>query len=567
MRKRAPTSPALLAGAVLSFGLGCTGTVGPHGGSMSPMDPGIIDVPKTGALCTPGNAPPTTRFFRLTHTQYDNAVQALTGLDVHPSADFPQDQNQAGFDRGMDLEVGDVLGKGYRSAAESLGGQVVGSPAAYQKVVGCDPATGDACVRSFISGFGKRVYRRPLTADEQARYQALFGMGPDLVDGTNNNFQKGVQTVVEAMLQSPFFLYRTEMSTQPAGGLLALDGYELASRLSFFLQNGPPDDALLAAAGSGALSSADGIAAEAQRLISTPQGRATVRDFHRQWLVMDDSFVNKLAKDATKYPTVKPDLAPVLIEETQRFVEAVTFDDGKGFTSLMTAPFTFVNKTTAPLYGLTGSFGDSLQRAVLPADKRAGLFTQIAFLASHAYSNQSSPIHRGAFIQRSVLCNKIPDPPPDVPKLPTLQATQTTRDQVTMHTSGDQCRTCHVELINPVGFGFENYDAVGQYRTTENGVAIDATGELKGTKLAASGQGSFTDAVTESQRIAASMEGRSCYATHWVRYAFGRADTAGDSCAVEALASRMSDDNYRVTDLLVDMTRTKAFMFRTPGDN
>jgi hypothetical protein len=562
---------------VFAFALGafaaggaCSGTVGHHGGNSgtgggtNPNDPNIIGNPMQGSLCTPGNAPPTTRFFRLTHAQYDNAVRALTGLDVRPAADFPADQNQAGFDRGMDLQVGDALGKAYRATAEALAAQVVATAAAYQKVVGCDPASGDACARTFIAEFGKRVYRRPLTEDEQSRYFTLFGMADMLVEGTTSTpFQKGVQTIVEALLQSPFFLYRSEMTTQQSNGLIPLGGYEIASRLAFFLQNGPPDDTLLAAAAAGALDTADGIAAEAQRLIATPAGRLTVRDFHRQWLVMDDAFANKLAKDTTRYPSVTPNLAPTLIEETQRFVETVSFDIGKGFTTLMTAPFTFVNRTTAPLYGVTGSFTDTLTRVDLPAAQRAGLFTQVGFLASHAYSNQSSPIHRGAFIQKSVLCKKIPDPPPDIPELPPLMATQTTRDQVTMHTAPAACMGCHALLINPVGYAFENFDAAGQWRTTENGVAIDATGTLAGTKQNAA----FTDAVSASAAIAASMEGRSCYATQWVRYAFGRAEATGDSCAIEALATKMASDDYKITDLLVDMTRSKAFMFRTPGEN
>src|SRR5262249_12331766 len=160
---------------------------------------------------------------------------------------------------------------------------------------------------------------------------------------------------------------------------------------------------------------------------------------------------------------------------------------------------------------------------------------------------------------------KIPDPPPDVPKLPALMATQTTRQQVEMHTSPDACRGCHVNIINPVGFGFENYDAVGAYRTTENGAAIDATGTLAASTLDSMGTAGFPDATGESQLIAQSIEGRSCYATNWVRYAFGRAESTGDSCAVEAIANKMTDDNYKVTDLMVDMTRTKAFMYRTPG--
>ncbi|MES1172307.1 MAG: DUF1592 domain-containing protein [Bacteroidota bacterium] len=567
----------------LLVGLGCNATVGggvgPGGGAgaggMQPADggggPGPDDVGIIGtgpgggpdALpCMPGDPPATTRFFRLTNAQYDNTVRALTGLDIRVSADFPADQNQAGFDRGMDLQVGDALGKAYRATAEMIAAQVVTTPAAYQKVVGCAPSAGDTCMRAYLAGFGRRAYRRPLTDAEKATYAALFAQGNTLVDGAGDAFQKGVQTTLQAFLQSPHFLYRTELSTTRVGSLVALGNYEVASRLSYLLQNGPPDDQLLQAAEGAQLATADQAVVQARRLVATTAARDTVRDFHHQWLEMD-AYANKLAKDAAKYPTVTPDLAPTLIAETEQFVGAVTFDLGKGFQSLLTAPFTFVNKTTAPLYGVTGTFGDALQRVDLDPSKRAGLFTRLGFLASHAYSNQSSPIHRGAYIQRHVMCATLPDPPANIPKLPALGATQTTRQQVDMHTAPAECAGCHHLIINPVGFAFENYDAVGAYRTTENGVTIDASGTLAG----AAGNPAFADAVAASRLIAESAEARSCYAKTWIRYAFGRQETTGDSCAIAAMATSLGDDAYKVTDLMVDMTRTKPFMFRAPGGN
>lgn len=563
----------------------CTGAIesaepGGSGGTSTPPGPkptdnGIIDNGGGGGggssgaggagqpvACAPGGPPATTRLFRLTHKQYENAIRALTGLEVGAAAEFPTDQNQAGFDRGMDLQVGDALGKAYRSQAEAIAAQVATSTAAFTRVVTCDPATGDTCARAFISQFGRRAYRRPLSPTEQAAFLAAFNKGPTLVDGTADNFHKGVQVVVEAMLQSPNFLYRVELSNVASSGLVALDGYEIANRLSFFLVNGPPDDGLLDAAGAGRLASADAIATEARRLVGTPAARQTVRDFHGQWMGFD-SYANKLAKDASRYPTVNPDLAPVLMDETARFIEEVAFERGKGFISLLTAPFTYVNRTTAPLYGVSGNFGTNLQRVDLDPTRRAGLLTQLGFLATHAYSGQTSPIHRGTFIQRNVLCTAIPDPPPDIPEVPPLGATQTTRQQVDMHTAGAQCAVCHHTLINPPGFAFENYDAVGQYRTTENNVPIDATGTLVGTKANAP----FTDGVTASRVIAESPEARKCYAATWMRYAFGRKETAGDACAIETLSGFLGTDDYKITDLMVDLTRTKAFMFRAAGGN
>ena len=584
MKKSGVLEAALAA--ALALPLACTGSIGTNGQTGSgattgtgagPMvnDPGIIDqggntgtgtgggtvtgtAGTTGTVtpCTAGTPPATTRLFRLTHAQYDNTVRALTGLDVRPSTDFPVDQNQAGFDRGMDLQAGDALGKAYRTAAETLAASAAGSATAFSKIVGCDPATGNACRDTFIASFGRRVFRRPLTDAEKASYVSLFAQGPTLIDGTVDDFHKGVQLVVEALLQSPNFIYRAELATLVSGGVISLGGYELASRLSFFLVNGPPDDALLDAAGTGQLATAEGVATQARRLIATDAAKETVRDFHHQWLLMDAA-ANHLTKDS-KYPTVTPDLAPVLTQETERFIAEVTFTQGKGFPSLMTAPFTFVNSTTAPLYGVSGSFGSGLTRVDLDATKRAGLFTQLGFLATHAYSNQSSPIHRGAYIQRSVLCATIPDPPPNIPELPPLMATQTTRQQVDMHTAPDDCKGCHHSYINPVGFGFENYDAAGVFRTMENGANIDATGTLAGTAA----NTAFTDAVSASAAIAASPEAQRCYSATWMRYAFGRAESAAEMCAVQVLGSRLADDSYKVTDLMVDITRTTAFMFR-----
>ena len=584
MKKSGVLDAALAAALVLP--LACTGSIGsnPPSGSgattgtgAGPMvnDPGIIDqggntgtgtgggtvtgtAGTTGTVtpCTAGTPPSTTRLFRLTHAQYDNTVRALTGLDVRPSTDFPVDQNQTNFDHSMNLQADDALSKTYHTTAETLAASVAGNATAFSKVVGCDPATGNACRDMFIASFGRRVFRRPLTDAEKAPYVSLFGQGPALIDGTGDDFHKGVQLVVEALLQAPNFIYRPELATQVSGGVISLGGYELASRLSFFLVNGPPDDALLDAAGGGQLATADGVATQARRLIGTDAAKETVRDFHHQWLLMDAA-ANHLTKDS-KYPTVTPDLAPVLTQETERFIAEVTFTQGKGFPSLMTAPFTFVNATTAPLYGVSGSFGTSLTRVDLDATKRAGLFTQLGFLATHAYTNQSSPIHRGAYIQRSVLCATIPDPPPNIPELPPLMATQTTRQQVDMHTAPGECAGCHHSYINPVGFGFENYDAAGVFRTMENGANIDATGTLAGTAA----NTAFTDGVSASAAIAASPEAQRCYSATWMRYAFGRAESAAEMCAVQVLGSRLADDNYKITDLMVDITRTTAFMFR-----
>jgi hypothetical protein len=551
-----------------------SGRVAAHGGG-----PGLID-DHPQASCSPGDPPTTTRLARLTHKQYANSIAALTGviiaaaagpapqapqlpasgMDLKVTADFLADQHQAGFDRGLDLQVGEVLARSYRDAAEKVADAVVTTPAAYARVVGCDPALGDACARGFIADFGRRSFRRPLTDLEQTSYFTLFKRGPALVD-TGDDFQRGVRIVLEALLQSPKFLYRVELSAGDAGARVALNGYEVASRLSYALANTTPDALLLQAAGDDRLKTADDVAAQATRLLSdSAAARETVRDFHHQWLDLD-VYPNKLAKDAKLYPSVTPALAPVLQSEVERFVDAVTFDRKRGLASLFTAPFSFVNKTTAPIYGVAGSFDDTLKEVPLDPTQRAGIVTQLGFLATRAFSTTSSPIHRGVFIQRRILCATIPDPPPNIPALPAVDGTQirTTRQQVDQHTAPEPCASCHHTLINPVGFGLENFDAIGRYRTQENSVTIDASGDLAGTVADAR----FGSGVTLARALAEAPEARSCYARNLFRYTLGRAEGSGDTCALDALADKLKDDDYTAVDLMTDLTRTRAFLYRT----
>jgi hypothetical protein len=210
--------------------------------------------------------------------QYDNTVRALTGLDVRPSTDFPVDQNQAGFDRGMDLQAAMRWARPTAPPPKPLAASVAGSATAFSKVVGCESRTGNACRDMFIASFGRRVFRRPLTDAEKAPYVSLFAQGR--ADRRHRRrLPQGVQLVVEALCRRRTSSNRPELATQVSGGVISLGGYELASRLSFFLVNGPPDDALLDAAGGGQLATADGVATQARRLIATDAAKETVRDF------------------------------------------------------------------------------------------------------------------------------------------------------------------------------------------------------------------------------------------------------------------------------------------------
>jgi hypothetical protein len=285
-----------------------------------------------------------------------------------------------------------------------------------------------------------------------------------------------------------------------------------------------------------------------------------VEAFHEQWLDLDR--YRDLTKSATLFPEFSQDLGGPLQQEALSFIDYVVFDREEGLHSLLRAPYTFVNRDLAPLYGLSGTFGDSFERADLDASRRGGFLTQIGFLASHAYSTGTSPIHRGVFMLRRILCYPLPDPPPGVDfTLPPIQGDiKTTRQQITAKTAPDQCDSCH-GVINPIGFGFEHYDAIGKWRDIENGETIDSSGsvELDGEIR------SFQNATELLDAVADSGDARSCYAKNWLRYAYGREDRPSDAATLASVADLMADPSFSVKDLLLALTQTKAFRLRAPN--
>jgi hypothetical protein len=329
------------------------------------------------------------------------------------------------------------------------------------------------------------------------------------------------------------------------------------------LVNTMPDPPLLEAADKGELKDPEVIAKHARRLLETPRGRETLRDFLDQWMITEE-YPSKLVKDAKTYPTVTPELAGALGDETARFFEEITFEQGKGLRSLLTAPFAYANKVTAPIYGAQkkdgSKFGDKLERVELDPAQRPGFLTQVAFLATRAYSFRSDPIHRGVFVQRRVLCTNVPSPTVTVGQLPPPSAGKTTREIVDEHTSGETCRGCHA-IINPVGFGFENYGGIGEWRTMDNGKPVDPSGALPGTEKAST----FKTPAEMMSALADSPEARACWARQWFQYAYGREAGPGDECALEVIATKLGDDGYDTRELLVDLALTRAFVSRTPN--
>lgn len=534
---------------------GCTGVLDTPSGragdgtkSDAKSDPNSLDP----TVCIPG-IPGTSQLPRLTRTQYDNTLRDLLGVSGQPSTMLAPDTPGSVDQRAWD---------GYRLAASTLAGEVMGDAALRAGLLSCSPTgAGDDCARQFIAEFGLRAFRRPLREDEQARFFRLFERRAELTP--NGTFEETLQLLLEAFLLSPSFLMRAEISEEVEGEHFVLDDYEVASRLSYMLWGSMPDAELFAAAAAGTLSDRGGILAQAERMLADPKGHGMVQSFHEHYLHMGPGtrWAN-IVRDPQLYPAFDPGLAPLLTAETERFVEHVVFERRGTFQELLTLPVGFVNAKLAPLYDLDPSgYGDQLEPVELDGARRAGLLTRLGFLASHSLYDRSSPILRGAFLQKDVLCTPIGAPPPDAEGTPLpTEGLLTNRERVDAQTNAPACKGCHHTLINPAGFAFEAYDGVGAYQERESfsGAAIDTSAEVQvGAELL-----SVNGPVELSRVLAESAAAQTCYARRWVQFAYGRALTNQDSCTVDDLASKLTAGGYTILDLVADLTQSDSFRYR-----
>jgi hypothetical protein len=540
---------------------GCTGSIGPAGeggrngsGGAPPgqLPPGVGEA--RGEL-----APTTLR--RLTRAQYNNTVRDLLGMGGDVAAGFGLDEDEGGFSANARAPIKELQLEKYREAAEALAIEAV---AALPRLAPCTPpARPEAeCLDEFLRGFGKRAYRRPLTAEESARYRALFAVGREGAD-----FAAGIGLVVGTMLQSPHFLYRPELGDPTRAGKegLPLDPYETASRLSYYLQNTMPDQELFAAAEAGRLATAEQVAAQARRLLASPRARDSVVSFYLQWLQVDDLLT--VEKDPEVYPTFTAEVRAAMRDEIEEFVDQIArrTDAGGGtLEALLTSRVSFLR---GPLFGLYGvdagaGTGAGLRRTELPEGQRAGVLTLAGVMAKHGHPDQSSPVARGYVISDRLLCVVPPEPPQDVDAaVPRPDPNVPTRVRFEQHRSKPQCAACHA-LMDPLGLAFEAYDGIGRFRSTDGRAPVDSTSELRGTDQ----DGPVKDAVEMVGRLARTREVRACMARQWFRYALGRLDSAGDEPAIAAAIDAFARDGHRLPDLMVALAASHPFRFRRPVD-
>jgi hypothetical protein len=520
------------------------------GATLPPIGADPLEPDRRNPACKdidPGPAP----LRRLTRTEFDNTVRDLLGEDLGLGKTFPAEELQHSFDNSADLRsVSDVLAENYHNAAKEIGKRVVGKLGSF---LPCDPGKDGgeaACLDRFLDGFGRRIWRRPLDQEEKTDLKQVFAAG------RMTTFAEGIDAVVRVMLLAPQFMYRLEQGVPVPGASYERPGHwDMASRLSYLLWGTMPDAELFTAAEGGKLGTRAEVAAQARRMIDDPRAAAMVTNFAGQWLQLRE--LADAAKEPTLYPAWKDEYLPLFRQETEEFLTSVWKADAK-LDTLLSAPYTLVNGPLAGFYGMKGVTGDSFQKVQLDAGQRAGMLTHASLLAAKSGPDQSSPILRGVFIREQMFCQPLPQPPVTVDaNPPELSATLTTKERFAAHRNDPSCEGCH-RLIDPIGFGFERYDATGAYRTMENGKVVDATGELAGTDV----DGPFTGAIELGKKLVQSQTVEACVASHWFNFALGREPSDADACTTHSLKAAFAGSGGDLRQLLLATVQTDAFLFK-----
>lgn len=514
--------------------------------------------PPEAAAAEPEETTPVTAKVavrRLTHRQYNNTVRDLLGDDSKLADQFPPEDFVNGFKNQFQSQsISPLLAEAYSAAAEKLATNAFRGGDTKQ-LIPCKP-TGMAdarCADTFVRSFGRKAFRRPLKPEEATRYSALL-----LSEARKErDFAAGARMVVEAMLQSPRFLLLVEHGPDASA-------YARASQLSYSLWNTMPDEALFRSAEKGELDSAEGVERVARLMLADAKARPALDEFVSQWLRFD-RLINSV-KDRRLFPMYSLELAVAMTEETRRLVADLTWNDGD-FRDFYKADYAFLSSDLAALYHVPAPSAE-FAKVTLPADtERAGVLGQATFLALTSKPAETSPTARGLFVREQFLCQEVPQPPPGVStNLPPLSAAkpQTNRDRLAIHLNNESCASCH-NLIDPIGFGLEKFDALGQRREkltlsfpSEHGerkakpvqveLPLQTDGDVAGLP-----QAKFASPRELGKILAESSQCQECVVKQLFRYLSGRRETAADRPVIRQALTTFQNSQFRLKELLVSL--------------
>jgi hypothetical protein len=499
-----------------------------------------------------GNGPLSigpTGLHRLSRIEYDNTLRDLLGDTTRPGfAQLPEDVSDP-FDNDYKTQlVSGALIASVETLATDVAGRAIADPARRDSLVGCVPTGPDdkTCFDGFVRRFGRRAFRRNLTDAEVASFMGLQAYAIEAKD-----FFVGAELVIRAMLQDPSFLYRVEIGNPVAGqaGVFRLGDFEIGARLSYFLWGSMPSDELLDMAAAGSLSTADGRRAAAVKLLADPRGADRVRSFHSFWL-------------GYRQLALAPDLADALRAETDALVTRVVLEQRQDYLQIFRSPETFLTDSLATHYGLPPPGSTTGKWVTYGSDPRRGILSHGAVLAVGAKFDDTSPTLRGVFVRNRLLCQVVPPPPPNVmvDQPPMGTGSRCKIDRYAAHRSG-ACAGCH-SLTDGIGFGLENYDRTGAYRTTDLNApecTIPGDGQVLGL---ANTDGKFKGPAALGELLIASGGVEQCVVTQLFRMALGRRETDADAATLIALTDGFKQEGRAFDKLLVEMAADPAFIHR-----
>lgn len=507
-----------------------------------PLSLNQLASPESYPAAVPGEA----SLLRLTQAQYEHSLTDLFGEDLVVLELAEPDTPQGGL-ISVGASISSYSPRGVESVEQSafaLAAQITQEPALFEKAMGCELAD-ESCREQVASVLGRRLYRRALSQAELETLQAIRTTTSSALSP-----EEGVAFTLAAMLQSPNFLYRAELGAD--GPSRTLKGVELASRLSFFLWNSAPSDDLLTAAEAGALDTREGLFEWAARMLDDPKIYRGFRAYVTDWLELYE--LEEVKKDPTVFELYNTRVGEDAAEETLRLLEYIVLDKDGDFREIMTTRETYLNDYLAGLYGVPSPSETAFTSVLLPGNGgRVGLLGHASFLVSHAHVSSSSATLRGKAVRTRLLCQIIPAPPVDVDtSIPEPSGTTPTlRDRVAEHLANPSCAGCH-QLLDPIGLGLENYDGMGRWRDTDNGVAIDVTGELDGQPFANPSE--LATAIAEHPGFAP------CVVRTLSRYAIGRVETTSEQESLDVLTDRFTKQHgHSVRSLMMEIVMSPLF--------
>jgi mono/diheme cytochrome c family protein len=514
------------------------------------IDAKLAKLNQSGGQRDPGRV--TIR--RLNRVEYNNTIRDLVGIDFHAADDFPSDDVGYGFDNiGDVLSMAPILMEKYLDAAERIVAKAFETPQVLERIMFCRPTeqTKIDCARKLIERFVFRAYRRPVKTDEVDRLVGLVRQA----EAQGDSFDKGIQLALQAILVSPHFLFRIELDSQPRNeqAIHAVNDFELASRLSYFLWSSMPDDELFEQARQNKLHEELILEAQVRRMLKDVRAHALVENFAGQWLELRS--LKNASPDPELFPSFDESLRSAMLKESELFFEAVVKED-RSILDFLDADFTFLNERLAHHYGINGVHGDQFQRVHLTTDQRGGILTQASILTVTSNPTRTSPVKRGKWILDNLLGTPPPPPPPDVPELKEgKELTGTLRQRMEQHRANPSCASCH-QRMDPLGFGFENYDAIGAWRTVDGNSPIDPSGVLP--------DGKSFKGPKELKGILKGKEEefRRCFTEKLLTYALGRGLEFYDKAATLQISRNLAQKGNRFSALVVEIVKSDPFQKR-----